>query len=117
MPLHLFLSLTIPVLLLALLSLAGFFGTWVLSSQNGTFTIILDRVAQGDILATYTGIQVVDRQLSILVAFFLPALDSLSNGDLALFSIFGLGQFGKSYVILKQNLVHRSRELGAILKI
>jgi hypothetical protein len=51
------------------------------------------------LLKSYTGIQAVDAQLTILVTFFAPVADR-SHADLALSGAFGLGQFGAAWALL-----------------
>jgi hypothetical protein len=80
----------------------------VLSSSNGTVAA-LEALAKQDapflpgssdlLLTTYTGIAPIDRQLTILVTFFAPVVNS-KNGALTLFSLFGLGQFGASWMLM-----------------
>jgi hypothetical protein len=105
---------TTNLLLLPLLSVAGFFGTWVLSSRNGTFAIISESAAAAaHHLTAYTGIRFIDRQLSVLVIFFRPVLDS-SNEDLTLFSVFGLGQFGAAWTLLMMESFRFGNEKKAV---
>jgi hypothetical protein len=94
--------------LLPLLSVAGVFGTWILSDSNGTITTLKALVRQDVanlpgstdlLLKTYTGVAPVDRQLTVLVTFFAPVLNS-TNGALTVFSIFGLGQFGAAWTLM-----------------
>jgi hypothetical protein len=87
---------------------AGFFGTWILSSSNGTVAM-MEALAKQDapllpgstdlLLKTYTGIAPIDKQLTVLVTFFAPVLDP-KNGALILFSVFGLGQFGGAWTMM-----------------
>jgi hypothetical protein len=100
------------LILLPLLSLLGAFGTWTLASTNGTFKSIVALIAQPeaqlpgtneDLIRVYTGLRLVDKQLSILVIFFAPVVDLNvlnGNGALNLFSIFGAGQFGAVWCLM-----------------
>jgi hypothetical protein len=91
---------SIVLILLPLLSVAGAFGTYVLGFRIGTFEIINGVLAQKNALfpgsdttlvRNFTGIEVIDHQLQILVVFFAPVVGSGSN-DLMLFCMVGAGQ-------------------------
>jgi hypothetical protein len=47
----------------------------------------------------YTGLKALDRQLTVLVAFFAPVVD-FKNPALNLFAIWGLGQFGAVWTLM-----------------
>lgn len=80
----------------------------MLAGSNGTVAT-LEALAKQDtpflpgstdlLLRTYTGIAPIDRQLTVLVTFFAPVLNS-KNGAVTLFSLFGLGQFGASWTLM-----------------
>jgi hypothetical protein len=99
---------TIVIIILPILSLIGAFGTWTLGGTNGTFKSIVKLIEHDDalfpgsdsaLLKSYTGIGPIDNQLSILVTFFSPVVDS-SNGACALFAILGSGQFGAIWTLM-----------------
>jgi hypothetical protein len=88
--------------------MVGAFGTMGLGARNGTFDHISTLAAQESpvfpgsnvlLLRQYTGVRAIDRQLSVLVTFFAPVVDSRS-GTLYLYAIFGLGQFGAAWTLL-----------------
>ncbi|KAF7948683.1 hypothetical protein EAE96_007877 [Botrytis aclada] len=101
---------TITLFALPILSLVGFFGTLVIGGRNGTFEHITSLVRQKSpaavfpnakylLLKDYTGIRGLDRQLTVLVTFFAPVVDS-KNTALWLNSFYGLGQFGAAWTLL-----------------
>ena len=107
-PWHLCSLRTIVLVILPLLSLTGAFGGFILGGSNGTFKSITAFVASegssfpgsSDLLIKkYTGFGFIDHQLTVLVTFFAPVLDS-SYGALTLFSIAGFGQFGGVWTLL-----------------
>jgi len=51
------------------------------------------------LVKTYTGVGPIDRQVTVLVSFFAPVVDS-KNGALSLASVFGLGQFGAAWTLM-----------------
>ena len=91
-----------------LFSVVGALGTWGLGSRNGlgyflaninTEETPLFPGSDDKLLKSYTGISILDAQLTTLVAFFAPTVDK-SNPALFLFTIFGLGQFGGAWTLL-----------------
>ncbi|TEY60192.1 hypothetical protein BOTCAL_0184g00130 [Botryotinia calthae] len=101
---------TIALFALPILSFIGLFGTLFIGGRNGTFEQITNLVRQKTpsavfpnakylLLKDYTGIRALDRQLTVLVTFFAPVVDS-KNAALWLNSIYGLGQFGAAWTLL-----------------
>lgn len=99
---------TIVLVLLPLLSIAGGYGTMFLGAANGTFPHLTGLInaenalfpgTSEPLLRSYTGINAIDRQLSVLVLFFAHVVD-LSDGALALFGLFGAGQFAAAWTLL-----------------
>lgn len=101
---------TIALFALPFLSFIGIFGTLFIGGRNGTFEHITNLVRQKTpsavfpnakylLLKDYTGIRALDRQLTVLVTFFAPVVDS-KNAALYLNSIYGLGQFGAAWTLL-----------------
>ncbi|RDW78441.1 hypothetical protein BP5796_06293 [Coleophoma crateriformis] len=99
---------TIILVLLPLLSIAGGYGTMVLGGANGTFPHLMGLLdsenalfpgSSDPLLKSYTGITAIDRQLAVLVLFFAPVVD-LSDSPLALFCLFGSGQFAAAWTLL-----------------
>lgn len=95
---RLIMALTLPKILLIALSLAGFWTLWVFPYQNGLLKILgaqseVGAVLPGPAIApmkqTYTGIHVVDKQLTVLVSFFYTAIDG-NRADISL-SFLALG--------------------------
>ena len=91
-------SLTIPRLALVALTIAAFWTLWGFPIQNGLLELLGDLKKPGAVIPgptpapmkqKYTGIKFVDGQLTILVGFFITAVDgnradiSLSGMDLA----------------------------------
>jgi hypothetical protein len=104
--------------------MVGAFGTMVLGAHNGTFDHISTLVAQDSpvfpgsnvlLLKEYTGIRAIDTQLSVLVTFFAPVVDS-RNGPLYLYAIFGLGQFGAAWTLLVMESL-RSGNKGRVVSL
>ena len=101
-------ALGIPKLLLILLSIAGFWTLWGFPYQNGLLKILSH---QGDLGAsipgptiapmkqTYTGIGVVDKQLTTLVSFFYTAIDG-NRADVSLSFLYLGGQVLASWVLI-----------------
>lgn len=54
---------------------------------------------EATLITKYIGVDVIDRQLVTLVAFFAPVLNYASN-DVTLFTIFGMGQFGAAWTLI-----------------
>ena len=95
-------------MLLPLLSLLGGYGTFSLARRNGTFDALLELLprenakfpgTENPLKMGYTGLKAVDRQLTILVAFFAPVVD-FKSAEANLFSIWGLGQFGAVWTLM-----------------
>jgi len=63
------------------------------------------------LLQTYTGIKMVDYQLSTLVVFFSPLLD-LSHGDLTLFGFYGFGQLGAAWTLMMMESMRMGNRAG-----
>lgn len=91
-------ALTLPKLLLIALSVAGFWTLWGFPYQNGLLKLLGEQSEAGAVLPgsaiapmkqTYTGIQVVDKQLTTLVSFFYTAIDG-NRADISL-SFMALG--------------------------
>jgi hypothetical protein len=96
------------LVLLPLLSLLGTFGTMVLGGSNGTFESITALIASETpefpgsdalLLREYTGVKFMDQQLTVLVTFFAPVLDT-NHTALTLFTIAGFGQFGAVWTLM-----------------
>lgn len=93
---------------LFLLSLAGFYGTWVLLMNNGTgeqMAKLRDHAphwlpgTQEPLRKVYTGIGAVDHQLTVLAVFFWEVVDGgMPNGSLQVFHL--AGQFGAAWTIV-----------------
>lgn len=91
-------ALTLPKLLLIALSVAGFWTLWGFPYQNGLLKLLGEQAEPGAIIPgptvapmkqTYTGIRLVDRQLTVLVSFFYTAIDG-NRADVSL-SFLALG--------------------------
>jgi hypothetical protein len=91
-------ALTFPKLLLIALSVAGFWTLWGFPYQNGLLQLLGEQAKAGAVLPgptvapmkqTYTGIHVVDKQLTVLVSFFYTAIDG-NRADISL-SFLALG--------------------------
>ena len=96
------------LLLLPLISAAAFYCLWIVATNNGFFKQINELVGQEQplfpgsklpLMREYTGIEPIDRQLTILVTFFGPVVEGRDEA-LNIFSIFGLGQFGGAWTLL-----------------
>lgn len=110
-----------------MLSLLGACGTLGLGFKNGVFDIIRGLVEQDEalfpgsnqpLLKNYTGVKSLDTQLAALVTFFAPVVD-LNDAPLALFSLFGLGQFGAAWTLLvmeSMRLGNRKRVVSLYVK-
>jgi len=91
-------ALTFPKLLLIALSVAGFWTLWGFPYQNGLLKLLGEQAKAGASIPgptaapmkqTYTGISLVDRQLTVLVSFFYTAIDG-NRADISL-SFLALG--------------------------
>jgi hypothetical protein len=85
-------SMTFPKTLLLIAAAWALYALWIVPYQNGLFTSMLELQKPATYLPGsgkvpvrhhYTGFQVVDNQISTMVAFFWPALDS-SRADVSL---------------------------------
>ncbi|MCJ1300475.1 hypothetical protein MMC08_003272 [Hypocenomyce scalaris] len=95
-------------LVLFILSIAGFYGTWVLLMNNGTAEQMAHIRDHGPhwLPGTkepprrlYIGIAPIDYQLTILAVFFWKVVDgSMPNGSLLAFHL--AGQFGAAWTIV-----------------
>jgi hypothetical protein len=99
---------TIILTSLPILTLFGFYGTWTLSTRNGTFGSILELITEEKapfpgtdelLVREYIGWKRVDDQLSVLVTIFAPVSD-LRHGSLTLFAVWGFGQFGAVWTLM-----------------
>jgi hypothetical protein len=106
------------LVLLPLLSIAAVYCLWIVSINNGLFKQIGDLVEQkqpmfpgstSPLMLKYTGVAVIDRQLSTLVTFFAPVVQG-GNEALNLFSLFGLGQFGGAWTLLVMESLRRGNK-------
>ena len=80
----------------------------ILANGNGTFKSIISLMesknprfpgTEDALLMRYTNVGWLDRQLTILVAFFAPVVDE-QQGALSMFSRFGTGQFGAAWTLM-----------------
>ncbi len=94
-------------ILLPMLSVVGILGTWVLSTNNGTFSLLEQAITadksilhgtQQPLQSIFTGIRVVDDQLKVLVGFFLPIVDGRTPSTSLLSLHFG-GQLVAAWVL------------------
>ncbi len=101
-------ALGIPKLLLILLSVAGFWTLWGFPYQNGLLKILSHQGEPGASIPgptvapmkqTYTGIGVVDKQLTTLVSFFYTAIDG-NRADVSLSFLYLGGQVLSSWVLI-----------------
>ena len=92
-------ALTLPKLILVVLSAWGFWTLWGFPYTNGLLKMLGDLQKPGALLINtsepmkthYTGVKVIDRQLTVLVAFFYTATD----GNRADVSLHGLDLGGQ----------------------
>jgi hypothetical protein len=91
-------SVKIPIVIEVMLSLFGFWTLWAFPYNNGLLKILKSMTEPGALIPgptaapmkqTYTGIEPVDNQLTILVSFFYTAIDG-NRGDVSI-SFLGLG--------------------------
>ncbi|EXJ91286.1 hypothetical protein A1O1_04396 [Capronia coronata CBS 617.96] len=101
-------ALTVPKALLIFLSLCGFWTLWVFPYQNGLLAILGRQSEPGAVIPgptpapmkqTYTGIGVVDRQLTTLVSFFYTAIDG-NRADVSLSFLYLGGQVLSAWVLI-----------------
>ena len=101
-------ALTVPKLLLVLLALAGFWTLWGFPYQNGLLKILEHQTEPGAVIPgsmvapmkqTYTGIGVVDKQLTVLVSFFYTAIDG-NRADVSLSFLYLGGQVLAAWVLI-----------------
>ncbi|OAP62010.1 hypothetical protein AYL99_04213 [Fonsecaea erecta] len=101
-------ALTVPKVLLILLSLAGFWTLWGFPYQNGLLKILGQQSEPGAVIPgptsapmkqTYTGIGPVDKQLTVLVSFFYTAIDG-NRADVSLSFLYLGGQVLASWVLI-----------------
>ena len=89
----------------------GVYGTLVTGSQNGLFNAISHSLGPtarepfslggpAPLRTAFTGIDAIDRQLSILVAFFTIAVDGPRSWDVTLSQWYLLGQFCAGFSLL-----------------
>ncbi|KAI1609798.1 hypothetical protein EDD36DRAFT_444876 [Exophiala viscosa] len=101
-------ALTIPKILLILLSIAGFWTLWAFPYQNGLLKILSQQSEPGAVIPgptaapmkqTYTGIGPVDKQLTVLVSFFYTAIDG-NRADVSLSFLYLGGQVLAAWVLI-----------------
>lgn len=101
-------SVNIVKVTLLLLSIAGFYGTWILLMNNGTGKQMADLRDHGPhhlpgtnmpLRMVYTGIGAIDNQLTVLAIFFWQVIcGGMPNGSLQAFHL--AGQFGAAWTIV-----------------
>ncbi|KAI9878134.1 MAG: hypothetical protein M1830_001780 [Pleopsidium flavum] len=98
---------TVVKVLLPVLSVIAVLGTWVLSTNNGTLSLVKHINATGSnflsgthepLKATFTGIRPIDDQLKILVTFFWPIVDG-SAPTTSLQSVHFGGQIVAAWIV------------------
>ncbi|EXJ76355.1 uncharacterized protein A1O5_00863 [Cladophialophora psammophila CBS 110553] len=101
-------ALTLSKALLILLSLAGFWTLWGFPYQNGLLKILGQQSEPGAVIPgptvapmkqTYTGIGVIDKQLTVLVSFFYTAIDG-NRADVSLSFLYLGGQVLAAWVLI-----------------
>ncbi|KIW99148.1 uncharacterized protein Z519_00811 [Cladophialophora bantiana CBS 173.52] len=101
-------ALTFSKALLILLSLAGFWTLWGFPYQNGLLKILGQQSEPGAVIPgptvapmkqTYTGIGVIDKQLTVLVSFFYTAIDG-NRADVSLSFLYLGGQVLAAWVLI-----------------
>lgn len=95
-------------IILLLLSIAGFYGTWYLLMNNGTGEQMANLRDYGphylpgtkeSLRRVYTGVGAFDYQLTVLAVFFWELIDgSMPNGSLQVFNL--AGQFGAAWTVV-----------------
>lgn len=101
-------SMDMVKVILLLLSIAGFYGTWVLLMNNGTGEQMAKLGDHGPhwlpgtqepLRRVYTGVGAVDHQLTVLAVFFWEVVDGgMPNASLHAFHL--AGQFGAAWTIV-----------------
>ncbi|ETI19342.1 hypothetical protein G647_09174 [Cladophialophora carrionii CBS 160.54] len=101
-------ALSVPKVLLILLSVAGFWTLWGFPYQNGLLKILGHQAEPGAVIPgptaapmkqTYTGIGALDKQLTVLVSFFYTAIDG-NRADVSLSFLYLGGQVLASWVLV-----------------
>ena len=101
-------ALTVPKVLLILLSVAGFWTLWGFPYQNGLLKILGYQDEPGAVIPgptpapmkqRYIGIGVVDKQLTSLVSFFYTAIDG-NRADVSLSFLYLGGQVLAAWVLI-----------------
>ncbi|KAL2422020.1 hypothetical protein ABEF95_006494 [Exophiala dermatitidis] len=101
-------ALTYSQALLIFLSLCGFWTLWVFPYQNGLLAILGKQSEPGAVIPgptpapmkqTYTGVKVVDKQLTTLVSFFYTAIDG-NRADVSLAFLYLGGQVLAAWILI-----------------
>ncbi|KAK5243186.1 hypothetical protein LTR40_012555, partial [Exophiala xenobiotica] len=101
-------ALTVPKILLILLSIAGFGFLWVQPYKDGLLTLLGQQSKPGAVIPgptaapmkqTYTGIGPVDKQLTTLVSFFYTAIDG-NRADVSLSFLYLGGQVLAAWTLI-----------------
>ncbi|EXJ93081.1 hypothetical protein A1O3_01637 [Capronia epimyces CBS 606.96] len=101
-------ALTGPTLLLIFLSICGFWTLWVFPYRNGLLAILGRQSEPGAVIPgptpapmkqTYTGIGVVDKELTSLVSFFYTAIDG-NRADVSLSFLYLGGQVLAAWALI-----------------
>jgi hypothetical protein len=101
-------ALTVPKILLILLSIAGFWTLWVFPQKNGLLGLLAQQSEPGAVIPgptaapmkqTYTGIRPVDKQLTVLVSFFYTAIDG-NRADVSLSFLYLGGQVLAAWTLI-----------------
>lgn len=100
---------TATIILLPILSITGLTLTWFLGLKNGLLGQLDGIFAQKPfpylpgtnepLILRYSGIKLVDRYLSVLVAVFAPAVSG-EYPDMSIFGKVGLGWFGAAWTLM-----------------
>jgi hypothetical protein len=99
---------SLSIVLLILLSVAGFWTLWGFPYENGLLSILAQESKPGAVIPgptlapmkqTYTGIGAVDKQLTTLVSFFYTAIDG-NRADVSLSFLYLGGQVLASWVLI-----------------
>lgn len=84
----------------------GIYSVWMFSFTNGSLSMMeaasLKKVLPGTnhpMLGSVTGVEAIDHQLAVLIAFFWPAIDG-SNPDLSLYSFNSAGQAAACWMVV-----------------
>jgi hypothetical protein len=101
-------ALTLPKILLILLSIAGFWTLWIFPYTNGLLKLLGQQSEPGAVIPgptaapmkqTYTGIGLVDKQLTVLVSFFYTAIDG-NRADVSLSFLYLGGQVLAAWALI-----------------